>query len=100
MLEAVRAQNLSAIGAQLKNDLQIAAQSLGIDTDLPIKLLKKHGAIGACLSGSGAASFGLFAGMSEAKIAESNIQNDPDLPEDYRVFSAPLIGVGCERADS
>lgn len=98
MLQAVRAGDLKAVGENLKNDLQLSAQSLGIDTELPIKFLKKHGTIGTCLSGSGAASFGLFASQNEAREAESKINADVDLPANYRVFVAPLIGEGCERA--
>ena len=100
ILQAVRAHDLNQVGANLNNDLQIAAQSLGIDTQLPIQLLEKHGAIGACLSGSGAASFGLFADQSAARAAEMKIHDDADFPENYRVLSAPLLAAGCERADS
>ena len=100
MLEAVRARNLKMVGAHLKNDLQMAAQSLGIDAQLPMKLLKKHGAIGACLSGSGAASFGLFASQNEAGAVEENLKTNEELTANYRVFVAPLIKIGCERAQS
>ncbi len=100
LLQAISARDISAIGAQLQNDLQIAAKTLGIDTDLPVALLKDCGAIGACLSGSGAASFGLFETQEKAQSAESEIRSEARLPQGYRVFSAPLIGDGCARADS
>lgn len=100
MLEAVRAGDLNLVGAHLKNDLQMAAQALSIDTQLPMKLLKEHGAIGACLSGSGAASFGLFASQNEAGAVEESLKTNEELPANYRVFVAPLIEIGCERAQS
>lgn len=100
LLEVVRAPDLNAVGAQLKNDLQTAAQSLGIDTEWPMELLKKHGAIGACLSGSGAASFGLFASQKDAHEAQAKIRDKANLPPGYRVFIAPLIDSGCERVSS
>lgn len=100
MLQAIGAGDFHQVGAQLQNDLQIAAQSLGIDTHLPVALLKDHGALGGCLSGSGAASFGLFETSEKAQSAESAIGSDVRLPPGYRVFSAPLIGFGCARAGS
>lgn len=99
MLEAIAAQDLAHIGAQLQNDLQLAAQALGIEVDLPIALLKDYGAIGACLSGSGAASFGLWETLEKARFAEAAIRNDARLPPGFGVFCAPLIESGCARAD-
>jgi 4-diphosphocytidyl-2-C-methyl-D-erythritol kinase len=97
--QAVREGNLEKVAAQLKNDLQNAAQSLGIETALPIRLLKKHDALGAQMTGSGAASFGLFANEEAARNAQENLRADEELPPAYQVFSAPLLAGGIGRVE-
>ncbi len=98
--QAVRAGSLENVAAHLGNDLQNAAQSLGVDAELPIRLLKKHGALGAQMSGSGAASFGLFSSEAAAHEAQENLRSDAKLPPGYQIFRAPLLPGGIERMDS
>jgi 4-diphosphocytidyl-2-C-methyl-D-erythritol kinase len=94
LIQAVRAGNLQKVAANLENDLRKAAQSLGIDTAIPIRLLKKHGALGAQMSGSGAASFGLFESEGAARRAQENLRADAELPPKYQIFCAPLLASG------
>jgi 4-diphosphocytidyl-2C-methyl-D-erythritol kinase len=96
---AVREGNLGKVAAQLKNDLQNAAQSLGIEIALPTRLLKKHGALGAQMTGSGAASFGLFPDEEAARNAQESLRADEELPADYQIFCAPLLASGIELVD-
>jgi 4-diphosphocytidyl-2-C-methyl-D-erythritol kinase len=97
LLEAIRRKNLSAAAHCLGNDLRFAAKDLGIDVELPSYLLKKYGALGAQMSGSGAASFGLFETLSAAQSAARTIRVDADLRDNYRVLVAPLIATGIEK---
>ena len=94
LAQAVRAGNLEKVAAHLGNDLSSAAQDLGIDAALPARLLQKHGALGAQLSGSGAASFGLFANEEAARAAQETLRADEELPPDYQIFRAPLLASG------
>lgn len=96
VLEALQTQELAKVASVLGNDLQSAAQSLGIETELPVHLLKKHGALGAQMSGSGAAVFGLFSDAGAAQVASEHIRADADCPEGYQVFAAPLLASGVE----
>lgn len=100
MTQAVREGNLQHVAARLQNDLQNAAQNLGIDTEIPTQLLKKYGALGAQMTGSGAASFGLFENENDARSAHENLLADAQLPPEYQVFSAPLLEGGIEHIDS
>ena len=96
VLESARQKDLKTVARHLGNDLEPAARDLGIDVALPALLLKKHGALGAQMSGSGAASFGLFHDKNAAQSAKEKILSDEDLPKDYCVFIAPLISGGVE----
>jgi 4-diphosphocytidyl-2-C-methyl-D-erythritol kinase len=93
-------QNLAEVAHSLGNDLCAAAQSLGVDVSLPISLLLQHGALGAQMSGSGAASFGLYASEEEAGRAAQSIREDAKLPTSYRVCAAPLLATGIERIEA
>lgn len=97
MLKAIKSKKLSEVALCLGNDLQKAAAGLGIDVERPVALLKKHGAVGAQMSGSGSASFGLFADMNVAGAAAENLRRDNSLPEGYRVFAAPLLAHGIQQ---
>jgi 4-diphosphocytidyl-2-C-methyl-D-erythritol kinase len=96
-LLAAMKQNYAAAATCLGNDLRAAAESLGVDVARPVSLLLRHGALGAQMSGSGAASFGLFATEEEAESAAQKIRDDATLPATYQVFFAPLIAGGIER---
>ncbi len=97
LIEAIRGKNLAAAATCLGNDLQSAAQALGIDVELPGFLLKKHGALGAQMSGSGAASFGLFENEAKAQSAAQKICEDAALHDGYQVLVAPLLAGGIEK---
>lgn len=100
LLEAVRAGDLSSIATNLGNDLQIAAQSLGVDVELPLRLLKKYGAIGAQMSGSGAASFGIFPTEIDARQIVEELRGDTEFPAQYQLFRAPLLSGGIEQLEA
>ncbi len=99
MVQFVRTGNLEAVAAHLQNDLQNAAQTLGIDTQIPIRLLKKHGALGAQMTGSGAASFGMFSDEESARGAQEKLRTDEELPTNYQIFCAPLLTGGIEHLE-
>lgn len=98
LLDALHHSDSSAIAAHLGNDLQDAAQSLGIDVQLPLELLNQHGALGAQMSGSGSASFGLFTDEAAALQASEAIRSAA--PQDYKVFTAPLINDGIVKLEA
>lgn len=100
LMAALETHDIAEVAACLGNDLQAAAHSLDIDVELPLQLLTRHGALGSQLTGSGAASFGLFPAEALAREAASLIENDGRLPENYRVFAAPLIAGGVEQLSS
>lgn len=96
LVEAIHARDLQAVATHLGNDLQAAAQSLGIETALPLSLLNKCGALGVQMSGSGAASFGIFETEAHARRAQQEIVGDSLWPGDYHADVAPLIAGGVE----
>jgi 4-diphosphocytidyl-2-C-methyl-D-erythritol kinase len=96
LIAAMQTSDLSQIAANLGNDLAAAAQNLGIDTELPIRLLKQNGALNAQMSGSGAASFGLFETETQAERARQQILDNESWPEQYQIFAAPLVPSGVE----
>lgn len=74
MRRALKAGDVSAIGAALCNVLEpIAAAERG--EILKIKdLLCQYGAVGACMSGSGSTVFGIFSDPSRAKTAQHHLR--------------------------
>jgi 4-diphosphocytidyl-2-C-methyl-D-erythritol kinase len=94
---AMETEDFPAVAQCLGNDLRQSAQTLGIDVELPLHLLRKHGARGAEMSGSGASSFGLFDSQNAAELAARKIREDASLPDDYKVLVAPLIAGGIAR---
>lgn len=64
MLEAVRASDICEVGASLGNEFE---QVMHLTEVNHIKeAMKASGALGACMTGSGSAVFGIFSGMQEA----------------------------------
>lgn len=96
VLEALKSRDLSEVASSLGNDLQSAAQSLGVDTQLPTRLLEKCGGLGAQMSGSGSATFGLFPDADAAQTALEKLHSDEEWPAEYRAFAAPLLASGVE----
>lgn len=96
LLEAVGESDLALAASRIGNDLAAAAQSLGIDTERPLRLLLQYGALNAQMSGSGAASFGIFETKTQAQQAQQEIERDAQWPGDYRSFVAPFIAGGVE----
>jgi 4-diphosphocytidyl-2C-methyl-D-erythritol kinase len=61
----------------LRNDLMKAARSLAAEVDELPHRLKEVGALGASMSGSGSACFGLFATRTEAERAAGDFVPQP-----------------------
>jgi 4-diphosphocytidyl-2-C-methyl-D-erythritol kinase len=100
LLRVMKNGELISSSQKLGNDLRAAAESMGIDVELPIHLLQKHGARAAQMSGSGASSFGLFDSQIAAESAALKIREDTDFPRAYKVLAAPLIAGGIARVES
>ena len=99
LLTAMQTRELTAIAQNIGNDLTAAARNLGIDTELPAQLLMQYGALAAQMSGSGAASFGLFETCDQAQLARQQLIQDAKWPKNYVADVAPLIAGGVELLD-
>ncbi len=64
---AIREGDLAAIGRNMCNALQPAAQSIAPEIGEHVSLMKRFGALGACMTGSGSASVGVFADRASAE---------------------------------
>ena len=92
---------VAAIAGALGNDFARVADSI---TEAParcVELLKQNGALGAQMSGSGSACFGLFADENAARAAQIKI--GPELAKDVltqgaTTHVAPLVARGVELA--
>lgn len=73
-LRRLDAADPAEIGAALENDLQQAALSLRPDLEQRLEALRRAGALGAAVSGSGPTCFGLFTGRAAAEEAAASIQ--------------------------
>ncbi|RYG61032.1 hypothetical protein EON80_24240 [bacterium] len=101
MKDAVEAQDLRAVAQELTNDLERAA---GVISEIPgqlIELLKQSGAMGAQMSGSGSACFGIF--ENEAAAQDASLQLRAELAKDVhlrnsQLFVAPFCPRGVEVA--
>lgn len=65
---------LKSVARALGNDLERAAPVLLPELHLMVELLKEQGALGAQMTGSGSAVFGLFENENEARSAEQGIK--------------------------
>jgi len=94
--------DLSYIGPKLRNDLRHAAQAEGVDVTTIIELLKREGALGAEMTGSGSAVFGLFEREESARDVakqmrwESAAQSHNQGHHEWRVWVAPFCGQGVQ----
>lgn len=72
MYDALAAGDITAIGAAMKNRFSETNPLPEIETLCAI--LREHGALGACMSGSGSAVVGVFADLENAKHALTAVQ--------------------------
>lgn len=68
-LEAIANEDPEALGACLENALQGPAAQLAPEIDEYCRRMLDSGALGACMTGSGAAVFGIFRSRAEANAA-------------------------------
>ena len=80
ILEALYTGDLSALATALNNDLAYTTKSFVPEVAEYEKKLLKGGALGACMSGTGSAVYGLFAKEEEAQTVAGR-------------FAAPFVGV-------
>jgi 4-diphosphocytidyl-2-C-methyl-D-erythritol kinase len=103
MREAVLTGDLSQVAAALHNDLSIAAQGLGLEVESLTQVLMEHGALGAKLTGSGSAVFGIFADEEIARAAAAQIDgqfNNSIERSTYKVFTASFCSSAVEFMDA
>jgi 4-diphosphocytidyl-2-C-methyl-D-erythritol kinase len=93
--------DLTAVAQRLHNDLRQAANRLGVDSDPIIEALRKAGALGAEMTGSGSAVFGIFADQHAAQQGFVAIQKFiADQRLSWRVWLAPLSAEGIQILDA
>ncbi len=101
LLSLWRNSDLSALAARAGNDLERAVAPLSEVPAQLIALLQGCNALGARMSGSGSACFGIFASESTARAAESKLARELAklvLPLEASLFVAPLCESGVQIA--
>ena len=99
LLNAWPGGDVAALAGKMGNDFARVVDELTLAPALCVALLKKAGALGAQMSGSGSACFGLFAGENAARAAATQLKiaMAKDVPnEATTVRVAPLIARGVE----
>jgi 4-diphosphocytidyl-2-C-methyl-D-erythritol kinase len=71
----------------LCNDLEMVTLTLHPELASIKRLLVRHGAVGALMSGSGATVFGLFRGADDARTAAASMPQEPG----WRLFLADML---------
>jgi 4-diphosphocytidyl-2-C-methyl-D-erythritol kinase len=94
LLEVWNSKNIAAVAQTLGNDLTDAARRSGQPVDDLLNLLRDAGGRGACLSGSGAACFGIFSDEQSARAAQTALQ--AQFEEEWFCAAAPLCKQGVE----
>jgi len=97
------AGDLASVATALNNDLSGAAQSLGLDVASLIQMLLRQGALGAQMTGSGSAVFGIFPNEATARRAAANLQEqfNPDgARSTHQVFAASFCSSAVEFMDA
>ncbi len=84
-LEALRAGDLEALASSLGNDLAPVTETLVPEVGTLREDLVRTGALGALMSGSGTAVYGLFGSEGDARVAEREI----DAP--YATLCRPVM---------
>ncbi len=103
LLQAWQKGDLSAIASVIGNDFARVVDEL---TPMParcVAMLKQVGALGAQMSGSGSACFGLFADETTARRAQQQLEIElaKDVPtQGATTFVAPLVARGVELTES
>ena len=90
-------ERLELIGARLGNDLSVAARALGVPVGAGIEALLEAGALGAEMTGSGSAVFGLCRDEEHARQvfqSANAVLSDQREEHGWRLWSAPLCSYG------
>ena len=74
VVEALRARDLAALARSLGNDLAPVTEDLVPEVRALEKALLREGALGAAMSGTGTAVFGIFASEAEARAAADRLR--------------------------
>lgn len=101
MLENWHRASLNRLAQDLGNDLQLPAQSVSTLPRICIQLLREVGALGAQMSGSGSACFGIFESETLAREAEKKLNLELAklvLLNSAQVFVAPFCESGAQIA--
>jgi 4-diphosphocytidyl-2-C-methyl-D-erythritol kinase len=93
-LMAGQTAHLTTVAQHLHNDLRHAAQHLGVNVASLIEALQNTGALGAEMTGSGSAVFGLFDSEEAARQAARNLRSQEHSGLGYRIWVAPLCRRG------
>jgi 4-diphosphocytidyl-2-C-methyl-D-erythritol kinase len=91
--------SLSEVAARMGNDLERAARLVSPLPERCVQLLRDAGSLGAMMSGSGSACFGLFLNQSEASKAQQSLEEamaKDVLLKGATTFLAPLERRGVE----
>ena len=73
IINAIENGDIAKVAAEMKNALQPAAESIAPEIAALTNALLRYGALGACMTGSGAAVVGLFENTDSAAIAAERI---------------------------
>ncbi len=96
LLQTWSRADLSEVAARLGNDLERAAAQITLAPVRLIELLNQSGALGARMSGSGSACFGLFESEITARDAARKLRGE--LAKDVQLRSSQLfVAPFCER---
>ncbi len=85
---ALDAGSVPGLCAALGNALQPAAEELAPEIGEYVRRMREAGALSACMTGSGAAVFGIFAGEAEARRAKERFA-DCDFAQVCRTLCGP-----------
>lgn len=89
-LSAISRGDAASLAAELENALQPAAERIAPEIGEYVETMKRSGALGACMTGSGAAVFGIFADEASAERAKAAF-TDCDFAEVCRSFPSPAM---------
>lgn len=99
LLDVWREGEIERVAPLMTNDLERAAQEVSELPERCVALIKKAGALGARMSGSGSACFGLCTTAGEAREAQNKITEQlakDVLLKGATTYVAPLVAQGVE----